>query len=297
MAVVLSTALLLVPGPALGQTPAGSSIQNTARFSYQVAGQAAFGQSNPGLLLVAEWLDVVLSGSGAPSDAAATTFAVALRNGGNGQERFDLAVDVPPGVQTRIVLDTDGDGRFDPQRDVILAGQTPLLAPGETVPLLVVATGAQDAVTATLRAQAATGSGAPGAVLTGAGDGGGDAVIGPTGAAAQLRLSTAAGASSPTLSKSQTVRAPDGTARAIRGATITYTLEARFPAATRAARIDDVVPAGTRFEPGSLSLDGVALTDAADGDAGAVDGASVAVSLGDLSGPTTRRVQFSVQIQ
>ena len=78
---------------------------------------------------------------------------------------------------------------------------------------------------------------------------------------------------------------------------VTYTLDAAFPAATAGVRIADPVPQGTRYVPGSLTLDGAALSDAADADAGQADGSTIAVTLGTVPTPITHRVQFQVQIQ
>ncbi|MEI9849934.1 MAG: hypothetical protein WDN24_02545 [Sphingomonas sp.] len=56
-------------------------------------------------------------------------------------------------------------------------------------------------------------------------------------------------------------------------------------------------PPGTDYVPGSIRLDGTALTDAADADAGSFDGAGVRVALGDVAAPATRRIEFQVKIQ
>nr|WP_243848374.1 hypothetical protein [Sphingomonas insulae] len=81
------------------------------------------------------------------------------------------------------------------------------------------------------------------------------------------------------------------------GAVVTYRLEARFTGPAAAARIDDPVPQGTRYVPGSLTLDSAPLSDAADADSGQADDATVAVALGDIAAATTRTVQFQVTIQ
>jgi hypothetical protein len=70
-----------------------------------------------------------------------------------------------------------------------------------------------------------------------------------------------------------------------------------FAEAASAARIEDPVPAGTRYVPDSLMLDGALLSDAADDDAGQADNATIAVTLGDIAVAGVRTVQFQVQIQ
>ena len=154
---------------------------------------------------------------------------------------------------------SDGDGRYDRGARHAAGRRDDAAARARRVACLAgAARYAHRPARSTIGAQAVTGSGTPGTVFAGAGDGGGDAVVGPTGARAELVVPVGRRRDAPTLTKTQSVLAPDGSARAVRGAMITYTLVARFPAATGAARIDDPVPAGTTYVPGSLSLDGAA---------------------------------------
>ena len=132
--------------------------------------------------------------------------------------------------------------------------------------------------------------------MAGKGDGGTDAVIGPTGGAARLTIPFSAEATA-ALVKSQTVRAPDGSERPTRGAVVTYVMRARFDAPVTDARIVDPVPDGTAFVPGSLRLDDAEITDASDSDAGSFDGRAVAVALGDVAAGDERTFQFQVTIQ
>ena len=122
----------------------------------------------------------------------------------------------------------------------------------------------------------------------------GDRRQGRTNAAAITVEGTEAAAS---LVKSQTVRAPDGSATPASGAVVTYALAATFDAAgARGAVIEDPVPAGTSYLPGSMTLDGAALSDAADGDAGDCDGRLIRVALGDVAAAVTRTVTFQVRL-
>lgn len=297
------------PCPALAGTVAGSQITNTAALRYDVGGTGRSIVSNQATVTVAERLDVALAREDdAPpvSSGGSYTVPLVLTNAGNGQEAFALAATVSGDTLAvrALAIDTDHDGRYDPQRDRLLSdGQTPVLAPGEVLHLLALVDAAAGATppaggTLGVTARAATGSGTPGTVFAGRGDGGGDAVVGPTGAAARVDVAVAvADAAPPTLLKSQSVLAPDGSAHAIGGAVVTYSLVATFHGAAPAARIDDPLPDGTRFVPGSLTLDGAALSDAADGDAGTADPAAVHVALGDIAAAATRTIQFSVKIQ
>ena len=92
--------------------------------------------------------------------------------------------------------------------------------------------------------------------------------------------------------------APDGSAMLVRGTIITYTLVARFDGSgtARAIQVADPIPSGTRYIPGSLTLDDILLSDAVDTDAGAFDGSSIAVALGDVRA-ATRTIRFKVRIQ
>ena len=296
---------------AQAQVVAGTVITNVA--SLQVPGAGGAEQtiaSNPATLTVGEVLDVALARTGgATGPIAADTGAVAavgLTNRGNGSEAFVVAAaPADASVRVRLVaIDVDGDGRFDPQRDHVLGDDrlTPPVAPGATLALLVVldpaGTGAVD-TTLAVTATAATGSGAPGTVFAGRGDGGGDALTGSTGAVAHLAIPIGGdpAAAAPRFEKTQSVVAPDGSAAAVRGSVITYTLTATFAGRTAGARIHDGVPTGTAYVAGSLRLDGATLTDAADADAGGFDGTAIDVALGDVPAAARRAVMFQVKIQ
>ena len=82
----------------------------------------------------------------------------------------------------------------------------------------------------------------------------------------------------------------------MRGATVTYTLLARFPAPAADVAIADSIPAGTTYVPGSLTLDGIVLSDSDDGDPGGFDGRAIAVRLGDVAAPASHRIVFRVTI-
>ena len=310
-----------MPQPLLAQTPtiatpigtpAGTPIVNTAGLRYDVDGTAQSTSSNTVTIIVAERLDVALvrDGQGAiVVSAQPVAIPLTLTNLDNGAESFVLAASVSPGMATlrALVIDTDGDGLYDPAKDVApVDGKTPLLSPGQSLKLLaiLVATpdgGATNAVL-TVTARSTTGSGATGNVYPSAGDGGGDAVVGPTGALATVSVPLGTALAGPVLLKSQSVRAADGSQTAVRDAVITYTLEARFTDAVSGARIADPIPVGTVFVPGSLTLDGAPLSDGADDDAGRFDpstaqGAGVTVALGGVAAGSSHTVQFKAKIQ
>lgn len=318
MTCVLAGAL---PQPAIAQTatrasfigtPAGTPIVNTAGLRYNADGAAQSMSSNTVTIIVAERLDVALirDGQGAvvvTAQPVAVPFT--LTNLDNGAEAFVLTSNVSPGAVTlrTLVIDTDGDGRYDPAKDSVpIDGKTPLLSPGQSIKLLAILAatpegGTTDA-TLTLTARSTTGSGTNGSVYPNAGDGGGDAVVGPTGALASVSVPIGAAPAGPALFKSQSVRAADGSQNAVRDSVITYSLEARFTDAVTGARIADPIPAGTAFVPGSLVLDGAPLSDGADDDAGRFDanaaqGAAITVALGRVAAGSVHTIQFKAKIQ
>jgi uncharacterized repeat protein (TIGR01451 family) len=291
--------------PSAAQTRPGTVIANTAEVAFTLDGEGRRVPSNRVTLTVAERLDIALTAGGiAPVIAApGIALAVQLTNGGTGREAFAIvATPTVAGVRvTGIAIDRDGDGRFDPAVDTAFDGTTPPLAPGETVRLLVLVAPvagvapADGAVTVTARA--VTAAGTPADTAAAAGDDGSDAVVGATGATASLDLPfVVTAAEAPTLVKTQLVAAPDGSAQAVAGAVVTYTLVARFPAATNAARIDDPIPAGTSYVPGSLTLDNAVLTDAGGDDAGGLEAGGIAVTLGDVPAASVRTVRFQVRL-
>ncbi len=289
--------LAAVPVGAQAQTRAGTPIVNTAGLTFAAGGETRSLQSNTVTLLVAERIDVrlVRDGDGPVAPNAAVPFI--LTNIDNGREAFAVAASLSDGAQApMLAVDRDGDGRYDALRDAfVVGGTTPVLEPGATLRLFVLLTGEGNSESLVVTARATTGSGAAGTAYAAKGDGGGDAVVGPTGGVASVTVPLQRAGADPVLIKSQQLTSADGSAR--RGSIITYTLEARFPGGARAAVIADRIPAGTSFVPGSLRVDDAALTDAADADAGRFDGAEVAVALGDVAAESVHLVQFKTQIQ
>lgn len=291
--------------PALAAIPAGTGIVNTATMSITVGGQPLTIPSNSVTVLSAEMLDVTIVAerpavSVLASDQIAVPFLVT--NTGNGTEEFALALasDRNGVSATRVFVDSNNDGAYQAGTDLPLAGAATLsLAAAQQARVFVLVDGAQVTAATTLRATvtARTGSGAPGTVFAGAGTNGSDAIVGSTGATSTASSVLTPVAGQPTLTKSQGVFAPDGSARAVRGAIVTYQLVATFVGAARGVAIDDPVPAGTTYVPGSLTLDELALTDAGDGDAGTASATTVHVGLGDVAAAGTHTIKFSVKIQ
>jgi uncharacterized repeat protein (TIGR01451 family) len=316
---VLATAsAAFLPAAAMAAgTPAGTTIQNSATATYdQADGSEASVESNVVSLLVDELVDVTVSWAD-PGDVAtapgvsAKALRFTLTNGGNGPEAFILSTAADGGgddfdpVVTAVVLDTNGNDAYDPGVDTVyVAGSNdPVLAADQSVSIFVLAStpaSVQDGQRGRvdLMAAAKTGTGAPGTSFAGQGQGGGNAVVGATGGDAEHTGWFKASRASLTFAKSAAVAdAFGGTAQAP-GSTVTYTLVAQVTGGGTLSnvRIADPIPAGTTYAPGSITLEGAPLTDAADADAGSFSGSGIAVSLGNLAAGSTRTVTFQVKI-
>lgn len=305
--------------PALAAgTPAGTVIDNTATASYTPSGGGATVSvpSNTISLTVDELLDVTVA-SADPGDVVATPSATnrvtsfTVTNTGNGPEAFRLNAngaiggdDFDPTI-TSVVLDSNGNGAYDPGVDTSYnAGvNDPLLNPDASVRVFLLSSipaGATDTQRAEIQlaAQAATGTGAPGTSFAGQGQGGGDAVVGATGADGDDNGFYRVTAASVAIVKSATVADIWGGNEAVPGATITYTLVATTTGSGTLTNlaVNDTIPTGTTYKPGTLTLQGSPLTDAGDADAAEFNGTGLIFRLGNLAGGQTRTATFQVLI-
>ena len=296
-------------------TRAGTTISNTATASYDAGAGLQNINSNQVDLLVDELLNVTVA-SNNPADVPTTPGATAqplsftVTNTGNGIESFGLTPiangggdDFDPSV-TSLVID-DGDGVYEPGIDVIYVAGTndPTLNPDTSVTIFVinsipgtVTDGGRGIVA--LVAAARTGTGAPGTSFAGQGEGGGDAVVGATGADGQDDGAFVVAAATVTLTKSAVIVDPLGGNEPIPGAIITYTITAVVAGSGSVSglAITDGVPANTTYVPGSITLGGVAQTDVVDADAGSLASNIVTVSLGTIAGGNSRVVTFRTTI-
>ncbi|HEY7642507.1 MAG TPA: hypothetical protein VH814_22430 [Steroidobacteraceae bacterium] len=302
-------------------TAAGTNIQNTAQVSYTVGSSTVTTSSNTSSVTVAEILDAVLT-IAAPTvtvapGATGEELVFTLTNTGNGTETFNLTAlsagvvgdDFDPTLATpAIYFDTDNSGDFSGGDVAFNPGvNNPVLAANASVRLIVVNNIPAGVLNGNrgrsqLTAAAATGTGAPGTPFVGAGDGGVDAVAGTTGGDAQLFGEYLVADVQLTAVKSQTVVDQFGGARPLPGARINYqvVVTASGSGNANAAAFSDLVPTNTTYVAGSLRLNGAALSDGADADAGTFVSApapQVRVTLGNLtggSGPQT--IEFAVTI-
>lgn len=305
----------VVPARATG-TVAGTDIQNIASATYDTPGGPITIQSNTVTIRVDELLDVTVASTD-PSDVVTAPGATGnvqsfrITNSGNGDEAFRLTAAVNGGgddfdpVLQQIVIDTNGNGVYDAGIDTVYVAGTndPLLAPDQSRTIFVI-TSTSAAVTngnravVGLTATAITGNGTPGTSFAGAGQGGGNAVVGTTGADAEANGFLAVQAASLALVKSATIADPFGGNRPVPGAIVTYSLVATVSGTGSLANlvITDPIPVGAQYQGESITLDTVALTDAADADAGNFNGSRIAVSAGTVAAGQTRTVTFRVAI-
>lgn len=290
--------------------PAGTLIENTATASYNTGGPTQQLDSNTVTIKVDELLDVAVASrdASAISISGNAVLSFTVTNTGNGPEAFVLTADpnvAGNGFNTTVdslAVDTNGNGVYDPGTDTLLTngGTSPSIEPDTplTVFVLVTSAGAADGSTSqvNLRAQAATGTGSPGTVFAGAGEGGGAAVVGSTGADDEARGSLVASAVSVALVKTATVSDPFGGTQPVPGARITFRIVATASGSGSANDlvITDAIPASTTYAAGSLTLDAAPLTDIADSDAGTASSSGVSVSLGTTPAGTSRAVTFDV---
>lgn len=303
-------------------TLAGTDIQNTASATYDTAGGPVTIDSNTVVIKVDELLDVTVV-SNDPGDVITNpaktgnvqTFRVT--NTGNGNEAFVLTAntanagdDFDPTLQ-QIILDTNNNGVYDAGVDAVyIAGSNnPLLAPDQSqIVFIITSTPAGvsngNRAQVSLTAAAVTGTGTPGTTFAGQGQGGGDAVVGSTGADSVASGFLAVQATSLALVKSATIIDPFGGQRPVPGAVITYRLVAAVSGAGTLNNlvITDPIPVGVSYQISSMTLQAstgpsLALTDVTDADAGNFNGTRIAVSTGNVPAGETRTVTFKAVIQ
>ncbi len=298
-------------------TVAGTTISNTATATYNdPGGNQQSTPSNRVDIIVDELLDVTVA-SADPGDMPAApgstnqVLSFTVTNTGNGSEAFRLTPNSTVGgdqfdpTTTSIVID-NGNGVYDPGVDVVYTpgSNDPVLGPDASVKIFILSTipggttdGSRGAVT--LTAAAVTGTGAPGTSFPGQGQGGGDAVVGSSGADGVDDGAYVVQSASVSLAKSATVLDPFGGTESVPGSIITYTIVATITGTGTLTNlaIGDAIPAGTIYQNGTITLQGSGLSDGVDADAGEFGSSAVAVRLGSLTGGATRTVTFKVRIR
>lgn len=312
-----SIALALVLSASAAQATgvsAGTLIENTATATYNAGASSVSVSSNTVQVTVDELLDVAvasLSGSPVATGPSAVAVPFSITNTGNGPEAFNLTVN--PSVAgnqfdaslVSIVIDSNDNGIYEPGSDTVLAAgsPTPVIAADDTLRVFVLVTlpaGASDGQTSQMQltAEAVTGTGTPGTAFAGQGEGGGDAVVGSSGANDADNAPLVASTVTVSLTKSAAVADPFGGSQPVPGAVVTYSIVASVTGSGTASdlRVTDVIPAGTTYEAGTLTLAGAPLSDGADSDAGTASAAGIDVGLGDVAGGASHTVTFKVKI-
>jgi uncharacterized repeat protein (TIGR01451 family) len=293
---------------------AGSSIENTATATYSVGATTGSVDSNTVSILVDELLDVTvtsLDGTNVTLDSSGAVLSFEIGNTGNGPEAFELTIDparsgddFDPAV-VQVAYDSNGNDSYDAGVDTVIpvGGSTPAIDADDTLRVFVVtqlAGSPSDSDTADVRltAAAATGTGSPGTIFAGQGEGGGDAVVG-VGTAEDFDDGTlVASLGTVSLVKSVTIADPFSGTEAVPGARVTYTLVASVAGSGSVSGLNvaDAIPAGTTYAANSLTLENAPLTDATGDDAGEAGAAGISVDLGTLAGGASRTIKFSVTI-
>jgi uncharacterized repeat protein (TIGR01451 family) len=314
----MAFASLVIATPAFAAgTLAGTDIDNIAEATYETPSGPVTIQSNMVRIKVDELLDVTVVTTD-PGDITTAPGAIGnvqtfrVTNTGNGEEAFRLTANTGVGgddfdpTLTQIVLDTNGNGVYDPGVDTVyVAGSNDLVLQPDQSRIVFVITSTPIAVTngnrgtTNLLAVAVTGSGTPGTSFAGVGQGGGNAVVGTTGADADANSFLAVQAASLALVKSATILDPFGGNRPVPGAVITYSIVATVSGAGSLSNlvITDPIPAATAYQLNSITLEAAALTDATDADAGNYNGTRISVTAGNVPAGQSRTVTFKTVIQ
>lgn len=301
-------------------TVAGTPIVNTASATYDAGGGPTTVPSNTVTLVVDELLDVTVASTD-PGDVPTTPGATqevltfTVTNNGNGSEAFTLGTIATNGgdnydpTNVQIWLD-NGDGVFDPASDTLYTpgSNDPVLNPDQSRTVFVVGDtpgtvtdGNRAEVVLTAESNTVLTNGnnnTPGYTMPGQGTGGSNAVVGSTGADSQDNGFYIVNAATVTLVKSAVVADPFGGTDAVPGAIITYTINANVAGTGSVSSlvISDAIPAGTTYQPGTITFGGTTQTDGVDGDAGSFGSNTVTANAGTVAGGQTRTVTFKVKI-
>lgn len=315
LVVATATIGFATPAFAVGTT-AGTTISNTATATYDDAGGNPVSvPSNKVDIKVDELLDVKVA-TADPGDVVVQSGATnrvlsfTITNTGNGSEAFRLTPNSAVGgdqfdpTTTSIVLDSNGNGIYDAGTDTIYnpGSNDPVLAPDAAIKVFVLSTiptaNDQDKGIVQLSAAATTGTGTPGTVFAGAGQGGGDAVVGASTGKNTDKGTYLVQSTTVVFTKSAVILDPFGGAKSVPGAIITYTLVANISGSGTLNNLSlgDPVPSGTTYQAGTITLQGSPLTDATGDDAADFASNAVTVRLGNVAGGQTRTATFKVKI-
>jgi len=297
-------------------SPANTLIENQATATYEVEDSLLSVASNLVSFRVLEVINHTVvtnnpTGIAVTSPNTKRALSFTLTNTGNGTDQYTLSVQQPTSddfdaIVPQIYIDQDNDGVFNADNDVLYtAGSNdPSLLMGASVNLFIVSDIPAsriegDEAEITLVATSSAGTGTPGDLVAGGGDGGVDAVYGFAGGQAQDQSVYIVSEFSVAVDKSQSILDPTGGSKATKDSVITYTLDITISGAGTItdAALEDIIPVGTTYIAGSLTLDGVSKTDAADTDEANFDGSKVNFTLGSVTAPSSFQAVFRVRVQ
>lgn len=304
-------------------TTAGSLIRNTATLSYTYGGVPTSQQATASPVSVAQvlavrttWQDATATTANSPDSLRVLTFAVT--NTGNGTATFTLArdnavtgdqfdpTDAPQGGTWIESGAQPGLQVSGPNADIPYVAGTndPVLAPDASRIVYLASsipfgftTGATGRVTLRARAILAPANAAAGdqvgvqnGVVLVAGAGGGRSAATGTYLVAVVAIGV-----------SKTVPAiadPQGGNRVMPGSILTYRVTVTASGTGTASNIviTDPLPAEISYVPGSITVDGTARTDAADGDDSTFTSNTVRTVLPSLAAPQSRVIEFKAKV-
>jgi uncharacterized repeat protein (TIGR01451 family) len=305
-------------------TTAGTLIGNTATLQYRMGGgplTSATASSTP--IVVGKVLSVVVTsqdagpvGASSPATSVALTFVVT--NTGNAPEPYRVSrtdnltgdqFDPVPAAAGSLWLESGAQPGFQasgPNADIpyVPGVNDPTLpADGSRTVYLVsdipgsLAFGAtgRSQLTATATTPGAAGA-APGTLL--ATSGGVQTIAGAQTVASATGSYLVSGTSVAVAKSVVTVRDPQGGTRVVTGSVITYRIVLTLAGTGSAdnVSVSDPLPASLTYVPGSVTVDGVARTDAADADGVTASANTVTADFGTLAAPAQRVIEFKATV-
>ena len=273
------SAVLLSPRASRAQTPAGTKIVDITNLSFIGSNGLPYSSADTLTLLVGQEAGVaVIPQRSVVTDPATTvSFAHTISNIGNGTDGISVGATSRTGWTTRVYLDVDRSGTLTAGDQLLTSPVS--LAMGATAAILIqedvpasAARGSTDSVDVRLTSSF-------------------DATV-----ADVITDATAIRTAGIRVDLTKSVSAATTTVGDVLTYTVAYSAVGAGTATTLV--INDTIPAGTTYVPGTLRLKGIGLTDAADADAGSYDGANnvVVFKVGDVAAGQGGNVTFQVRV-
>ena len=308
-------------------TPAGTSIHSTATLTYSINGGAPNAvTSTPATFIVDQVVDLTMTWQdGAPvsvtSPGINSVLTFVITNIGNGPEFIALTrsntftgdnFDPQNGSAGSIFLENGVQPGFQASGAAadtayVSGSSNPLLPANASLTVYVVSNTPASlangnfgmvALSAASTMAGAAGS-APGTTLAGKGVGGIDAVVGNTRAQAGQTGSYRVGGVQVAVAKTVIASIdPQGGNSFVSGSVITYQIvvSAAGQGTAQGLSVNDPIPADMTYIANSISVDGTARSDAADGDNAAFSSGAIQAQFGDVTAPASHIIQFRVTI-